>query len=113
MLQSLILYTFQFNGGKKPKKGAWNGYAKIYIGKDSANDRYNYGIRHKKCIRTYSDKITQIHGKFVNDTLEGNVKIIFSDKLVPGEVLIPLSIATKSSLNLKLECIANIEIVDN
>ena len=70
------------SGGKKPKKGPFNGYGKVYIGKDGNNEKYNYGFRNKKCIKLSSDLVSQISGKFVNDTLEGEVKIHYFDETI-------------------------------
>ena len=52
------------------------------IGRQGNNEKYNFGFRFKKCIKVYSDKITQISGKFVNDKLEGEVEIHFIDKTI-------------------------------
>ena len=75
-----IFFWFQLSGGKKPKKGPFNGYAKISIAQPGNNEKYNYGFRNKKCIQVYSDMVSQISGKFVNDVIEGDVVIHFIDK---------------------------------
>ena len=79
---SNILYFqyLQIIGGKKPKKGQFNGQAKVLIGKNDNNEKYNYGLKYKKCIKLYSDMVSQISGNFVNDVLEGDVTIHFTDK---------------------------------
>ena len=73
-------FLLQIIGGKKQKKGQFNGQGKVLIGKDDNNEKYNYGLKYKKCIKLYSDMVSQISGNFVNDVLEGDVTIHFSDK---------------------------------
>ena len=75
-----IFFWFQLSGGKKPKKGPFNGYAKISVAQPVNNEKYNYGFRNKKCIQVYSDMVSQISGKFVNDVIEGDVLIHFIDE---------------------------------
>ena len=79
---SFIEFWFQLSGGKKPKKGPFNGYAKISIAQPENKEKYYYGLRNKKCIQVYSDMVSQISGKFVNDVIEGDVAIHFIDKKV-------------------------------
>ena len=50
------------------------------IGRSGHNEKYNFGFRYKKCIKVYSDMISQISGKFVDDNLEGEVVVHFIDK---------------------------------
>ena len=80
----IVLFSFihQIIGGKKPKKGQFNGHAKVFIGKNGNNENYNYGLKYKKCIKLYSHMVSQISGNFVNDVLEGDVTIHFIDKTV-------------------------------
>ena len=72
-------FLLQIIAGKKPKKGQFNGQAKVLIGKNDNNEKYNYGLKYKKCIKLYSDMVSQISGNFVNDVLEGDVTIHFTD----------------------------------
>ena len=76
-----FFYILQIIGGKKPK-GQFNGHAKVFIGKNGNNEKYNYGLKYKKCIKLYSHMVSQISGNFVNDDLEGDVTIHFIDKTV-------------------------------
>ena len=66
----------------KPKKGPFNGHAMISIGREQDSEKYNYGFRNKKCIKTYSDIVSKISGKFINDKIEGDTKIHFTDKSI-------------------------------
>ena len=66
-------------GGKKPKKGLFNGYAKLLIGRSGTEEKYSFGFRYKKCIKVSSEMISQISGKFVDDNIEGEVAVHFFD----------------------------------
>ena len=78
----IVFYILQIIGGKKPTKGQFNGHAKVFIGKKVNSEKYNYGLKYKKCIKLYSQMVSQISGNFVNDVLEGDVTIHFIDKTV-------------------------------
>ena len=54
----------------------------ISIGREQDSEKYNYGFRNKKCIKTYSDIVSKISGKFINDKIEGETKIHFTDKSI-------------------------------
>ena len=57
--------------GKKPKKGAaFNGLATISLANEEDHETYNFGLRHKKCIKIDSERISQLKGNFVNDNLQ-------------------------------------------
>ena len=71
ILNSLL---FQQYKGKKPKKGLFNGNAKILIASESDNKNYNYGFKNNKCIKVYSRMVSYISGNFISDVLE----VIFS-----------------------------------
>ena len=64
-------YNFRLSNGKKPKKGLFNGYATVDISShdNQFNENFNFGLRHKKCIKVNSRDIAQITGYFTNDKL--------------------------------------------
>ena len=97
----LCFQYLQIIGGKKPKKGQFNGQAKVLIGKDDNNEKYNYGLKYKKCIKLYSDMVSQVSGNFVNDVLEGDVTIYFTDKTMM-KVFVHSGKAIKSSVLLRI-----------
>ena len=70
--------------GKKPKKGPFDGKAKILIGSGGENENYNYGFKNKKCIQVYSRMVRYISGTFLNDVLE----VVYTDTLELDQKLI-------------------------
>ena len=66
----LSTLSFQQNKGKKPKKGPFNGNAKILIASESDNENFNYGFKNNKCIKVYSRMVSYISGNFISDVLE-------------------------------------------
>ena len=66
MTRSLVFS--QIGGGKKPKRGPFNGYSHILIG--DGNEASNYGFRNKKCIKVFSHQVRKISGVFENDVLQ-------------------------------------------
>ena len=63
-------YDYKLAGGKKAKKGAFNGLSTVKIAKEHDNQKYNYGFRNKKCIRVQSNRMIQINGNFKDDILQ-------------------------------------------
>jgi len=76
---AIFRYDFKQLNGKKPKKGPFNGRAKILIATEGDNENYNFGFKNKKCVQVYSKMARSISGTFVNDVLEGEVTLKFSD----------------------------------
>ena len=99
----IVFYILQIIGGKKPTKGQFNGHAKVFIGKKVNSEKYNYGLKYKKCIKLYSHMVSQISGNFVNDVLEGDVTIHFIDKTVM-KAFVHSGKAIRSSVILRKIC---------
>ena len=51
-------------GGKKPKRGPFNGFGTLYIGSG------NLGMKMKKCLKIGLPNLKSISGNFVNDLIE-------------------------------------------
>ena len=73
-------YDFKLHNGKKAKKGPFNGYATVIISSDTDYESYNFGFRHKKCIKVPNRSIERISGHFINDKLTGDVTINYRDE---------------------------------
>ena len=66
----MMLTYLQLNGGKKAKKGLFNGASTLVFGKEGSQEKMNYGLKNNKCLKIGHKSVTKIVGSFVNDLLE-------------------------------------------
>ena len=64
----ILNFLFQISGGKKPKKGQFNGFGTL-IFTDVANDNSGklYGVRNRKCLKVSNRDLKSISGHFEHD----------------------------------------------
>ena len=80
---AIYRYDVKVSGGKKPsfKKAPFNGLISLtFASPQSKNEKYNFGMRSGKCLKLSMTSVQKIHGKFVNDMLEGEILITLDDK---------------------------------
>lgn len=77
-------WDYNFKSKSKVKKnGEFNGFGSISMAENVKRDlrpehnNYKFGFRYNKCIIPFDQNIKKISGKFVNDKLEGHVRVDF------------------------------------
>ena len=75
-MAKIMPINLQLVGGKKAKKGPFNGASMLVFGKGGSLEKMNYGLKHNKCLKIGYERVTKIVGSFVNDLLEVSKKVI-------------------------------------
>jgi hypothetical protein len=60
-------------GGKKAKRGPFNGFGVLEFGRTGENGKFNHGMKFGKCFKIVRSDIKKITGFFKNDQLEVSV----------------------------------------
>lgn len=74
----------QLKGGKKPKKGPFEGKGTLIFptGNYWQQEASSYGFKHQKCLRLSTPQVAKISGTFRKDELEGDITVTYWDESV-------------------------------